>query len=444
MKESSINFYTLVQTIKDIFKPFPEAVQINPNFQDTAGNTAAMYFVKHRKLIPPLCLQHDPNIYNKKNKNIAMLTIEHCIGLAKLPDWMMPNNRYAEDKIGETLAIKWVRHHREEPPINIRIDPNFKTRQGQQVLAVRWIVMTGKEVPIWMRCFPELEDGLLGTMANAWITSKYGKIPKYMKYSKEFISKGRTLAMKWIQHNGVEPPRWLRHSPNLVAGGETMASIWFNIHQSDVPNYMRHAPDLEVGGTTLAMRWIQTCKTEPPAWMRHSSILEKAGNTMATTWISTIKTEPPGWMKYSPELLIGGYTMAMKYVIFLQAEPPQSLRHEPHISSKDGLSLKTYWQRYCAHTALPEWMKFKPYMKGVIGCSHPGDKLLNSSNELVCSDCGIGEKTFCYEMCPICREGFEKGVEIIIFRSCKHVFCGGCLEMWNKTHPEKCPCCNNG
>jgi hypothetical protein len=254
-----------------------------------------------------------------------------------------------------------------------------------------------------------------------------------------------------------------------------MASLWFNMYESDVPSYMRHAPEIEVEGTTLAMKWIQQNKTEPPKWMRHSSEIEKRGYTMATTWIQYVKSEPPGWMIYSPGLLLGGYTMAMKYIIVLKMEPPPSLKHEPHILSKDELSLKAYWQLYIS-TALPEWMNFKPYMKGVIGCSHRGDKFLNPSNELICRECDgntgsntnntnnnsnnntnnntnnitnnnsnnntSSVKTFCYDLCPICREDFEKGVEISMFRKCKHVFCEGCLEEWLASHPVKCPCCN--
>jgi hypothetical protein len=436
MKE---NFYIIARAIKDIFKPFPEVIQINPNFQDENGNTAAMLFVKFRKKVPPLSLKHDPDIYNKNNKNIAMMTVERCLLLSKVPDWMIPSDLYKEDRIGETLAIKWVRHQRSEPPGNIRTDPNYQTRVGKQVLAVRWIAMVTEDVPIWMRCFPELQDNLLGTMANAWIVfHPYGDIPNYMKYSNDLISKDRTIAMKWIEVNKSEPQRWMRHSPNLVAGGETMASLYFNIYKVDVPNYMRHSPEIEVNNTTMAMKWITFKKSMPPRWMLHSPTIVKENRTMATTWIVYVKTEPPSCMKYSPELTLGGYTMAMTFVIHLNTDPPDSLKHDPSILSKDGLSLKKYWK----HTTLPEWMKYEPFKKARIGCSHSGDKVLSTSDEIFCGDCGTGEKTFCFDICPICREEFEKDAEVSIFRFCKHVFCETCLVEWNRTHSLKCPCCN--
>jgi hypothetical protein len=199
---------------------------------------------------------------------------------------------------------------------------------------------------------------------------------------------------------------------------------------------MRHSPELVSGFCTMAIEWIHSTETEPPEWMRHAPEIITSYGTMATAWIRSSKTEPPEWMRHAPEIITKEGTMAMTWVNRIKTNPPEWMWHNPGIRDKNGRTIQEYWED---RENIPEWMIYKIFTEMKIGCSH-SKEIATSSKMIVCNNCGTGEKVFCDDVCPICREDYEEGMDVGVFDVCKHVFCKECATSWI-AYKTSCPYC---
>jgi hypothetical protein len=279
------------------------------------------------------------------------------------------------------------------------------------------------------------------TMATTWIQYVKTEPPNWMRHSNYLVVGKHTMATLWIQTLKKEPPEWMRHYKYFVAGEDTMATAWIRYVRTEPPEYMRHHKEFPGGISTMAIMWILCVKTEPPEYMRHAPELSAKSITMAIAWIHTIKEEPPEWMRHKPELIVPAFgTMAMTWSRIVGTEPPDWMKHSPKLRDKNGRSILEYWK---CHLPIPIWLRLKIFTEMKIGCLHIPREVATSSNLVVCSDCGTGLKVYCENECPICREEFEKGNDIIVYDACKHVFCKNCANLWN-VNSTKCPCCRKG
>jgi hypothetical protein len=235
------------------------------------------------------------------------------------------------------------------------------------------------------------------------------------------------MAFTWVLYMSKEPPSYMMHDPAYIYERETNNDL------------CKHR--------TLAMFWIEWERKEPPDSLRHDISLIAGGETMATTWIDYVASaEIPEWMRHAPDLLTKNGTMAMVWVSrWWGHAPPDYMRHSPDIRRKDGKTIADLWFSYFV---MPSWMRQRLFEGLTVGCEHVKElSRVTKEKTVVCEECSKNNNTeaeqiFNSHRCGICLELYEKGMEVVLYRPCKHLFCKNCAEDWYYVN-KLCPCCKS-
>ena len=158
----------------------------DPELKDDMGWTIAMHWVSLFKCDVPLWMRHTPTLQNNKHKTIAML---YLINLADelndinaddvlpewmkhepdifdedgysiidywlectthdIPDWLNTVNEFTNNN-GETIAMSYVIHRHEIPPIKYKHDPNLKSKYNLTIEELCTNIIHNVNIPEWM------------------------------------------------------------------------------------------------------------------------------------------------------------------------------------------------------------------------------------------------------------------------------------------------------